>query len=65
MTSENLISVAEAARKLGKKPRTLRLWRERGYGPPFKLIGRTPWYSPADIDRWIEEQTVNPEAVGQ
>ncbi len=31
-----------------------------GEGPQFRKLGRTPYYSPEDIDRWLNERLTKP-----
>jgi hypothetical protein len=41
----------DAAERIGKSQRTLQLWRQRGEGPRWTYIGKTP----VTTDEWIEE----------
>lgn len=54
-----LLSTQEAARILGRKQQTLRLWRVRGGGPPYvKMMGRygRVAYRRVDLETWITER---------
>jgi predicted DNA-binding transcriptional regulator AlpA len=56
-----LLSSEEAAAVLGVKPKTLRVWRWRGSGPPFVRLGDSEHsraaYRQADIDAWAAART--------
>jgi hypothetical protein len=41
----------EAAQCMGKSRRTLQLWRQRGEGPRWTYLGKTP----VTTEEWIEE----------
>jgi hypothetical protein len=45
------------------KPDTLAAWRNRGIGPPYTRIGRTPLYPIEGVRRWISERVRAREAV--
>ncbi len=36
--------------------RTLRLWRERGSGPPYLKLGRALRYRHSDLTAWLDQQ---------
>ncbi len=55
---ENLLSEAEAAPRIGVKPKTLANWRTLGEGPKFIRAGRRIVYDPADIEAWKETRRV-------
>ena len=42
---------------------TLANWRSQGKGPPYKKLGGKVVYLGADLNRWINEQTVDPAAA--
>lgn len=54
------LSAKMAAKYLGKHPRTLRRWRGIGDGPSFTRIGASIRYSIAELDRYIQAQTMAP-----
>ena len=65
MTTKNetatvlLMRESEAARAIGVSPKTLRNWRSMTpqRGPKPTRIGRTVFYSTAEIQRWLDEHT--------
>ena len=50
----------EAAKVLGLSVATLRAWRLRRRGPRFLRFGRAVRYLIADLDRFIESNTIDP-----
>lgn len=57
----NLLSVHEAATRLGIKPATLYKYQcQREGGPKFVRIGTRVLYHPADLEAFIVERTVAP-----
>jgi hypothetical protein len=60
-----LLSVDEAAIKLGVTPATLMTWRSIGKGPIFSRIGRRVFYSPADIQAWLATRKIDPATKGR
>jgi Helix-turn-helix domain len=62
--TSDLLDEAAAAGYLGDIPAaTLRQWRYLGRGPAFVHVGRHIRYRRHDLDRWLAEQTVHPEAA--
>jgi DNA-binding transcriptional MerR regulator len=56
--TEPLISSKEAARLLGVKPQTLRLWRKEARSPRYYRPGGgrgRVFYRRGDIERWLEQ----------
>jgi hypothetical protein len=50
---------AEAATRLGLKPKTLANWATRGEGPPFTYLGPcTPRYKLGALVAWAESRSV-------
>jgi hypothetical protein len=49
----------EKAEELGKKPRTLRQWRQQGRGPSWVRSGRDVLYL-EDNNAWLHAQVVHP-----
>ena len=52
----DLLTLNEAADRIGIAPQTLMNWRTRGYGPPSARIGGRVKYRPEDIDAWINDR---------
>jgi len=50
------LSEKELAAEIGRSIVTLRLWRRKGYGPPFTRIKRTAYYKIENVRRWIDAQ---------
>ena len=48
------LSKAEAAKQLGKQPRTLDRWHTERRGPKRYKIGRTVYYKRSDLLEWLE-----------
>lgn len=46
----------ELAQRLGTSVQTVKRWRAAGTGPAYLTIGKTKWYRPAAVIRWMEEQ---------
>jgi excisionase family DNA binding protein len=62
----NLLSVREAAARLGIKPATLYKYQcQREGGPKFVRIGTRVLYHPAELDAFIIERTVAPVSAGR
>jgi predicted site-specific integrase-resolvase len=61
MTSEPLMTNAEAAKLLGIRSATLRKWRHLGRGPRFVRYGSGAgarcYYQVTDIKEWLQERT--------
>jgi predicted DNA-binding transcriptional regulator AlpA len=53
----NLYTTANVAAALGIAESTVRAYAARGQMPaPSGHVGRTPYWLPADIEPWIEQQ---------
>jgi hypothetical protein len=50
------LNESELAAQIGRSIVTLRLWRRKGYGPPFTRIQRTAYYKIENVRRWIDAQ---------
>ncbi len=55
-----MISLRQAARKIGVADRVLRQAVRSGDLPAFKLSQRTVRVKPADLDDWIKNRRVRP-----
>ena len=55
-------SESEAADYLGISKKTLQRWRFDHKGPAYaKLNGKLIRYHQADLDEWMDQQTITPE----
>jgi hypothetical protein len=45
-------------------PRTLDNWAWRGVGPRYIKVGRHRRYDPAEVQRWLDGQTIGGEPDG-
>jgi excisionase family DNA binding protein len=52
--SKRLLSVGEAAARLGVSPASLRSWSDRGLVASYRTPGRQRRYSHDDLERFIE-----------
>jgi hypothetical protein len=43
-----------AARYIGRKPKTLAIWHTEGRGPKSRLVGGRRYYNKVDLDRFIQ-----------
>lgn len=51
---DNLLTPAEAGRKLSRSPTTLAIWRRQGTGPRYIRLGtRMIMYAPKDIEDYV------------
>jgi excisionase family DNA binding protein len=59
-THSQLLTQDEAAERLGVKPTTLAVWRtSKRYDLPYCKIGRNVRYKLADVEAFIEQNTVS------
>ena len=50
----NLLTPAEAGRRLNRSPTTLGIWRRQGIGPRYiKMSARTIMYAEKDLDDYV------------
>jgi len=49
-----LWSVEDVAEFLGVPVKTLYRWRQTGYGPKGRRVGRYVRYKPADVVAWVD-----------
>jgi excisionase family DNA binding protein len=52
---------AAVAEDLGISTRTLEDWRYKGTGPAYIHAGKSIRYRKADVEKWLNEQTIDPE----
>lgn len=58
-----LLNDEQASKYLGfKNPNSLKNMRSRGYGPKFVRLGRFVRYRIEDLDKYIDENLVDPAA---
>jgi excisionase family DNA binding protein len=57
-----LLTTAQAAAYLGRKPRTLYNWRSTGRGPKYSGTRTGTRYRRSDLDAWIKANTTDPAA---
>jgi hypothetical protein len=50
----------ETARQLKKSPRTLKRWRDKRTGPPYRQVGREYHYHVAGARQWLTDGLVKP-----
>lgn len=59
MTSDDILTAAQAAALLKLSERTLRRLRDRGEGPPFRrLPDGQPLYTRSGLETWLTTQCV-------
>jgi hypothetical protein len=51
---------AEMAEQLGVAVRTLRKWRQQGFGPAYTKFGKQVYYRDVSRDAWLRRQEVEP-----
>lgn len=57
--TKRLLTPDETSELLGVTAHTLSVWRCTGrYKLPFVKVGRSVMYKPADVEKWIEKNTV-------
>ncbi len=54
---EKLLGVEELADLLGVPPRTIYSWKYRGVGPRAVKVGGALKYEPAEVRRYLDEQS--------
>lgn len=52
-----LLNTEQTARILGVQPKTLEVWRWRGYGPAFRKVGHLVRYEEGEILAWLDAQS--------
>ncbi|MCH7502420.1 MAG: helix-turn-helix domain-containing protein [Proteobacteria bacterium] len=57
-TSDPLLCRRTVAEYLGVKLVTLEKWAQLGTGPKYIKVGRLPRYRKSDLDRWLNERTI-------
>ena len=59
----NLLSVEEAAQRLGVARQTIYNWMSTRQGPKYIAIGRRRMFDPDDLQEFIDQRRIDPEAV--
>jgi predicted DNA-binding transcriptional regulator AlpA len=54
---EKLLKSTDLSELIDVPLKTLADWRARGTGPTYVRVGQQVRYRPADVERWLEEQT--------
>jgi Helix-turn-helix domain len=57
-----MLNDIQAAGFLGLKPQTLRNMRHYGEGPIYHKLGRRVVYRIADLEKYLAERRIDPEA---
>jgi hypothetical protein len=57
---DDLETIKDAARRLGKHPRTLMRWTRQPDGMPFVRIGLVPYLHIPTTKAWIESRITRP-----
>jgi predicted site-specific integrase-resolvase len=63
VTHDSLMTQTEAAEFLRLSVRQLQLWRRRGCGPKFILLGKSVRYRKRDVEQFLSRQSVACEAA--
>ena len=58
------LSAKEMAEQINKSERTLARWRDLGIGPPYSLVGQTPFYRVVGARDWLKAGEVKPVRDG-
>ena len=59
-TGHNLLTPGQTAEQLNIPVSTLSRWRSERRELPYVTVDRLIRYRQADIDRWIDDNTINP-----
>lgn len=62
LAQEKRLSSEEAAQYLQVSPACLQMWRQRGKGPTYLKLGARVFYTHDDLEKFLEESKVTPEA---
>jgi excisionase family DNA binding protein len=61
--STALLTTSATAEVLGVPRQTLAAWRCQGKGPAYAKVGKYVRYRRADVEAWLETQTIHPEGA--
>lgn len=64
-TLPRLLTVAQAAKYLGRSPQTLHGWRSRQTGPPWIAVVGGIRYNEDTLRAWLKEKERDPRNGGQ
>ena len=53
MLLDEYFSDVALATELGKKPRTIKSWRDQRVGPPVTYLGGKPFYRKESVKNWL------------
>lgn len=59
-TEHSLLTPGQTAEQLNVPVSTLSRWRSERRELPYVTVGRLIRYRQVDIDRWIDDNTINP-----
>ncbi len=62
--SATLLTLDQAASRIGRSVETLRYWRKRGEGPKTFRLGRRVVVAEEDLNAWIDAQRAAGEPRG-
>jgi predicted DNA-binding transcriptional regulator AlpA len=63
-TTNEPLTEADAAARLGLKIATLRAWRHQRRGPAFVRLGRAIRYLASDVDQFLNANRFSPDGDG-
>jgi excisionase family DNA binding protein len=59
--TEPLMTPHDVAEYLGVPEKTLYVWRWKGVGPPARKVGKHLRWKRADVERWLDKQSMGAE----
>lgn len=57
---DNFVNTPQAAKLVHRTADALRMWRFKGYGPPFFKIGALVLYDRVELMKWFDAQRREP-----
>lgn len=61
MNSSSYLTATQVAQRWGLHPDTLKRWRDAGKGPPYFRTPGFVLYPLAEVERYEQANTINPE----
>lgn len=61
-TADKKLNTEAAAKVIGVKKQTLNIWRSQRKGPPYFKIGTLVFYMQSDLEQWVSQRRIDPEA---